>query len=66
MAFAESVKDQAFQHAGSKCERCGKQLTRHTAQFHHKTSVEASGSGGLSNCEVLCFDCHTKTRSFGG
>jgi len=66
MAFSEETKSQALAGAGRKCERCGKALTMTSAEFHHKTSVAAGGSDGLSNCEVLCHDCHVKTRSYGG
>jgi len=54
--------------------RCNKQLVwenrgrdgRGCWEAHHKTSVAAGGSDSLSNCEILCFDCHTKTGTFGG
>jgi 5-methylcytosine-specific restriction protein A len=74
MAFSDSVVQDAWKRAGGECERCGKQLTwenncregRGCWEAHHKTSVAAGGSDTLSNCEILCFDCHAKTRTFGG
>jgi 5-methylcytosine-specific restriction endonuclease McrA len=53
--------------------RCNKQLTwenrgregRGAWEAHHTVSVDSGGSNTLSNCEILCWDCHTKTRTFG-
>ena len=74
MAFSSSVVLDAWKRAGGQCERCDKQLTwenrgregRGCWEAHHKTSVTAGGSDTLSNCKILCFDCHTKTGTFGG
>lgn len=35
-------------------------------EAHHKTAVSSGGSDYLSNCEILCIDCHKKTESYGG
>ena len=35
-------------------------------EAHHKVAESSGGSNTLSNCEILCFDCHSKTGSFGG
>ena len=72
MAFSQSVVSDAWKRAGGSCERCGKQLSwenrgregRGRWETHHKTSVAAGGSDALSNCKILCFDCHALT--FGG
>ena len=75
MAFKLTIKDQAYERANGKCERCGKHCARIQTQygfnypeseFHHKQSVAADGSNGLSNCEHLCKECHRKTKSYGG
>lgn len=34
-------------------------------EAHHKTAVACGGSDSLSNCEILCLDCHKKTASYG-
>lgn len=73
MAFSSSVLETAWKKASGQCERCGKQLVwdnrgregRGRWEAHHKTSVAADGSDSLSNCEILCFDCHVGTRTFG-
>jgi len=34
-------------------------------ETHHKTSQDAGGDDTLSNCEILCLECHTATRTYG-
>jgi hypothetical protein len=71
MVFPNSVVDIAWANANGHCERCGKELFkiargRETAlgwEAHHKV---AGGSDTLSNCEILCQECHKKTKSYGG
>ncbi len=77
MPFSDEVVRKAWSRAGGKCEcrrkthghrytRCGKQLVwgnrgrsgRGAWEAHHKS---ASGGDGLSNVEILCWDCHRKT-----
>lgn len=52
--------------------RCNKQLSwnnrgkdgyRGCWEAHHVNSL---GTDSLSNCEILCCDCHKNTRSYGG
>lgn len=70
MAFSLQTVIDAFNAAKGKCKRCGKQLSwnnrgrsgRGCWEAHHKNS---NGPDTLSNCEILCFECHTNTRSFG-
>ena len=74
MAFSQQTKNAAYDRADGKCERCGRSCRRigqspyynyPDSEFHHRTSVEAGGSDGLSNCEHLCIACHEKTGSYG-
>jgi len=76
MAFSESVVQQAWQKAGGKCEcrrathghtgRCNKQLVRENRgregrgkwEAHHRVR---SGGDTLSNCEILCWVCDSKS-----
>ena len=30
-------------------------------EAHHRTRVESGGTDALSNCEMLCWDCHSRT-----
>jgi 5-methylcytosine-specific restriction endonuclease McrA len=65
MAFSEETKKDALKNAGFKCEKCGKSLSMSTAEAHHKTSVASGGKDILSNCKILCHDCHTNTHTYG-
>lgn len=48
---------------------CGKTLTWANRgregvgawEAHHKTADASGGPDTLSNCEILCWDCHSKT-----
>lgn len=65
MSFPRSVKEEAFKRAGGKCEKCGKKVEMETCEAHHKTSVRAGGKDVLSNCQILCIECHQNTRTYG-
>jgi len=77
MAFSEEVVAQAWRRAGGKCEcrrtthnhsyvRCNKELVwenrgregRGAWEAHH---ISDTGGDVLSNCEILCWDCHQRT-----
>lgn len=34
-------------------------------EAHHRTAVSSGGTDTLSNCEILCIECHKKTGSYG-
>jgi len=81
MAFTDSVVDQAWQRSGGKCEctrtghghtgRCNRGLLKSSRgaessqgwEAHH---ITAGGMDTLSNCQILCQDCHKKTGTYGG
>jgi len=75
MPFPQSVKDDAYRRSGGRCEcrrashshisRCSTTLTPRSAEYHHITAQSADGHDGLSNCEVLCVQCHRGTASYG-
>lgn len=44
----------------------GKDGVRGAWEAHHKVAVKSDGSDILSNCEILCIDCHKNTGSYGG
>ncbi len=77
MSFSEEVIAQAWQRSGGQCEcvrkthshfyvPCGKQLVwaergkvgRGGWEARHMTTY---GGDVLSNCEILCWDCHEST-----
>lgn len=35
-------------------------------EAHHIVSIKSGGSDNLSNCEILCIECHKKTGTYGG
>ncbi len=73
MAFSQVTIYAAWLKANGRCERCGKELVfdnhqegeRGAWEAHHKTARDVGGSDSLSNCEVLCLDCHKNTSSYG-
>lgn len=65
MAFSKDIKQTALERANFKCEKCGKKVTMDTCEAHHKHSVRAGGSDTLSNCQILCVNCHQETRTYG-
>ena len=73
MAFSEIIKREAWNRANGRCENCGKELVwsnhnegeRGAWEAHHKTSVNAGGQDVVSNCKVLCLECHKNTRTYG-
>jgi hypothetical protein len=30
-------------------------------EAHHRVSIQSGGSDDLSNCEILCWNCHSRT-----
>lgn len=81
MSFSAEIIEKAWQHANGHCEcrrinhrhtyvRCNKELVkanrgregRGAWEAHH---IIAGGGDGLSNCEILCWECHKDTISFG-
>ncbi len=80
-SFPQSVVDNAWDRSGSKCEcnssshshrnRCSTSLNKgsrgkETAMGWEAHHINSNGASTLSNCEILCQDCHKNTRSYGG
>lgn len=63
----ECERDQ-HSHRGKRCgkqlvwENRGKDGARGCWEAHHKV---AGGGDTLSNCEILCCDCHKRTGTYG-
>ncbi len=34
-------------------------------EAHHRTAVASGGDDSLSNCEILCINCHKNTHTYG-
>ena len=60
-------KDCVKKHDYTRCYASGFTLNNQGTkwQAHHKTSQAAGGEDTLSNCEILCLDCHKATRTYG-
>jgi 5-methylcytosine-specific restriction endonuclease McrA len=60
-------RDCLYRHSYFRCGEIGLTLDNRGTrwQAHHKTSVDAGGDDTLSNCEILCLNCHQATRTFG-
>ncbi len=74
MSFSLSIKDQAYERAGGRCEYCGRPCRRipngdyyeyPDSEFHHRKAQSEGGDDSLSNCVHLCTSCHEKTASYG-
>jgi hypothetical protein len=82
MAFSDGVVLLAWTRAGCRCEctrtthghtgRCPKPLVWNARnedkmpgcwEAYH---ITAGGPDTLSNCEILCCDCHKQTQTYGG
>lgn len=78
--FPDTVVALAWLRSGGRCE-CGRTSHAHRGscktqlnkgsrgkessmgwEAHH---INSNGDGVLSNCEILCQDCHKNTRSYG-
>lgn len=71
--FTDFTIQQAFTRAKGRCEKCGTPLSFQSRgvesgygwEAHHVISLASNGSNSLSNCKILCVNCHKKTRSYG-
>lgn len=72
--FPEEVIRQTWYQADGKCEKCKKHLLlasrgtegKYGWEAHHRISLASYGSNTMSNCEILCQECHKNTRTYGG
>ena len=73
MGFSDITLLKAWARADGKCESCGKTLawSNHEEgewgawEAHHIKAQKDGGENTLSNCKILCLDCHKKTKSDG-
>jgi len=68
--FPDSVKKQALERAKYRCECTRKTCDHHSGRCPRKSDLEAhhriqAVPNILSNCEILCHDCHENTHSYG-
>lgn len=61
--FSHDVKRARLEYQSFQCAECGKDLWRKPlsqSQAHHIEMHKRGGSTDLSNCVVLCPECHKK------
>lgn len=57
--FSRKTKVEAFDRANGKCECCGVKLRpSNPAHYDHRIPDAVGGVNDLSNCQVLCKNCH--------
>ncbi len=59
LEFPVDVKKQVLERSGNRCERCGIDFDNALkGEFHHIVAICFGGDNSLSNCSLLCGDCH--------
>ena len=57
--FSRKTKVEAFARAKGKCESCGVKIRPGNGpEYDHQIPDAVDGGNDLSNCVVLCFNCH--------
>lgn len=56
--FPAKVKMAAFERADGRCEGCSAKLVPGKYQYDHAIPDATGGEPTLSNCVVLCSNCH--------
>ena len=57
--FSRKTKAEAFARANGKCEGCGVKIRPGNGpEYDHRIPDAVGGGNSLSNCVVLCFNCH--------
>ncbi|GHV81703.1 hypothetical protein AGMMS49991_02610 [Spirochaetia bacterium] len=69
--FSLETEAAAWRRANGKCEDCGRTLIKDDRGNESEDSWQAHHEDGNpsnnepDNCKILCFDCHSKTPSYG-
>lgn len=56
--FSEKQQNQAYINQGKKCDKCGKPFDIKGLEAHHKIAFGDGGETTITNCQMLCHDCH--------
>lgn len=56
--FSRATKRQAFERANGRCEKCTAKLFPGKFAYDHILPDQFGGEPVLSNCQVLCDNCH--------
>ncbi|MCL2520503.1 MAG: HNH endonuclease [Spirochaetaceae bacterium] len=70
--FTDAQKEEAKKRADYKCEcerktcgHAGRCNSKKDLEVHHIKALKDGGKSIPSNAEVLCYECHKNTRSYG-
>ena len=56
--FSELVKQTTLQNQDDKCNMCNMSLNKYVIEYDHIDNDKTNNQ--LSNCQVLCINCHSK------
>ena len=56
--FSELVKQTTLQNQDDKCNMCNISLNKYVIEYDHIDNDKTNNQ--LSNCQVLCINCHSK------
>lgn len=56
--FTEKQQAQAYMNQGKKCDICKKPFDIEELEAHHKVAFGDGGETTISNCQMLCKNCH--------
>jgi len=58
-AFSDKQQNQVYKEQGEKCAICKNKFKKEELEAHHKLAFADGGETIVSNCQMLCKDCHT-------
>lgn len=57
-AFSDKQQRQAYKNQNEKCAHCNKDFAFEALEAHHKVAYADGGETTITNCLMLCHDCH--------
>ena len=58
LEFSPKTKTEAFRLANGRCRHCLVKLSVGNVRYDHHVAAKLGGDNSLSNCQVLCRNCH--------
>jgi group II intron reverse transcriptase/maturase len=59
------IRQDLLAQCGPICHRCKREFPPYKLHAHHVTALKDGGQDKQSNLELLCQDCHTRTKNYG-